>query len=87
MSEVQLQPQEKHEKLTKKGFHKAIQEKLAGALADYRHDLGEKRFSTRIKKASKLFSRGVIKAGKKKSEKKQKVTIKKVSSKAAPVKE
>jgi len=82
MSEAQLQPKEK---LTKKGFHKAIQEKLAGALADYRQALGEKKFTTRIRKASKLFSRGVIKASKKNSQKKQKLTIKKVSSKTEPV--
>lgn len=77
MSEPQFQTKEK---LTKKGFTKAIQEKLAGALADYRKDLGEKKFEARIKQASKLFSRGVLKATKKNSQKKQKATIKKVPS-------
>lgn len=82
MSELQLQA---IEKLSKKGFTKAIQEKLAGALADYRKELGEKKFAIRIKKASKLFSRGIIKATKKKSQKNKKVSIKKVPSITNPV--
>jgi hypothetical protein len=72
-------------KLSKKEINKVIQEKLAGVLADYRQDLGEKKFTTRIKKASKLFSRGVNKLGKKNTQKSKKVTAQKVELVAEPV--
>ena len=62
MSAIKL---EKSQKLTKKGVNKDIREKLTGALADFRENLGEKEFNTRIKKASKLFSRGLDKISKK----------------------
>lgn len=65
-------------KLSKKEFHSAIQEKLAGALSDYKQYLGEKKFTTRIKKASKLFSRGVIKLSKKNTPKNKKTTVEEV---------
>lgn len=56
---------EKRQKLSKKVVTKDIREKLTGALADFRENLGEKEFTTRIKKASKLFSRGLDKISKK----------------------
>lgn len=63
--------QKKEIKSAKKKIYKAIEEKLTGVLADYKKDLGEKKFTTRIKKASKLFSRGVGKTNKKAKEKGQ----------------
>jgi hypothetical protein len=74
-------------KLTKKEIDKTIREKLAWALADYRQDLGEKKFTTRIKKASKLFSRGVAKLSKKNTQKDKKTTVKKVVPAPSPVME
>ena len=47
---------EKRQKLSKKVVTKDI---------DFRENLGEKEFTTRIKKASKLFSRGLDKISKK----------------------
>jgi hypothetical protein len=61
--------QKKENKNEAKKIYKAIEEKLAGVLADYKKELGEKKFTTRIKKASKLFSRGVGKLNKKAKEK------------------
>jgi hypothetical protein len=72
-------------KLSKKEINKVIQEKLAGVLADYRQDLGEKKFATRIKKASKLFSRGVGKSDKKNTQKSKKTTVKKVELAPEPL--
>ncbi len=69
MSEVK---KEKKQKLSKKVVNKDIREKLTGALADFRENLGEKEFTTRIKKASKLFSRGLEKISKKNGSKKKK---------------
>lgn len=57
--------QKKESKTAKKKISKAIEEKLTGALAEYRKELGEKKFCTRIKKATKLFSRGVANVTKK----------------------
>jgi len=75
MSDLQLQT---NNKLTKKGLQKSIREKLSAALDEYKKDLGEKKFKVRIKTASKLFSRGIIKSAKKNSQKNQKTTVKKV---------
>ena len=57
------------EKIAKKEFHKEIEKKLEQVLADFKQEMGEKKFSTRIKKASTLFSRGVKKATPKNDEK------------------
>jgi hypothetical protein len=57
-------------KKSKKLIVKDIREKLTGALGSFRDRLGEKEFEIRIKKASKLLSRGLDKQPKKKSGKK-----------------
>ena len=49
----------------KKQVRKEIGEKLAGALAEYKQDLGEKKLATRVKKVSKLISRDLLKSSKK----------------------
>ena len=49
----------KEQKFSKKEFNKDIRKKIEVALADFREELGEKEFAARVKKASKLFSRGV----------------------------
>ena len=60
-------------KPNKKRFTKDVREKLSGALADFKEHLGEKEFEARIKKASKLFSRGLNKISKKNRVKGKKV--------------
>ena len=49
----------------KKQVRKEIGEKLAGALADYKQELGEKKLATRVKEVSKLISRDLRKSTKK----------------------
>ena len=49
-------------KLTKKQVRQEVSTKLSGALEDYRIRLGEKKFATTIKKASKLFAVDLTKA-------------------------
>ena len=49
----------------KKQVRKEIGEKLAGALADYKQELGEKKLATHVKKVSKLISRDLLKSTKK----------------------
>lgn len=63
--------------LTKKQVRKEIVEKITGALADYKQDLGEKKFATRVKKASKLISRDLEKLSKKHQQVKKKSAAKK----------
>lgn len=46
-------------------MRKEIGEKLAGALADYKQELGEKKLATRVKEVSKLISRDLRKSSKK----------------------
>ncbi len=68
---------------TKKQVRKEIFEKLTGALADYKQELGEKKLATRVKKASKLISRDLEKLSKKhKQVKKKSVTKKKATPKS-----
>ena len=56
----------------KKQVRKEIGEKLTGALADYKQELGEKKLATHVKKVSKLISRDLLKISKKqKRDKKQ----------------
>ena len=50
---------------SKKQVRKEIGEKLAGALAEYKQELGEKKLATRLKKVSKLISRDLVKVSKK----------------------
>ena len=63
----------------KKQVRKEIGEKLAGALAEYKQELGDKKLATHVKKISKLISRDLLKISKKKQR-----TTKKASAK--PVK-
>ena len=49
----------------KKQVRKEIGEKLAGALAEYKQEIGEKKPATHVKKVSKLISRDLMKSGKK----------------------
>lgn len=49
----------------KKQVRKEIGEKLAGALAEYKQELGEKKLATRVKEVSKLISRDLRKSNKK----------------------
>jgi hypothetical protein len=68
---------------TKKQVRKEIVEKLTGALADYKKQLGEKKLATRVKKASKLISRDLEKLSKKhKVKAKKSVTKKKAVQKS-----
>lgn len=62
---------------TKKQVRKEIVEKLTGALADYKKQLGEKKLATRVKKASKLISRDLEKLSKKHKHKAKKSVPKK----------
>ena len=64
----------------KKQVRKEIGEKLAGALAGYKQELGEKKLATRVKEVSKLITRDLLKISKK-----QKKTAKKKTS-AKPAK-
>jgi hypothetical protein len=50
---------------SKKQVRKEISEKLEGALAQYKQELGEKKLATRVKKVSKLISKDLLKISKK----------------------
>jgi hypothetical protein len=60
----------------KKKIRKEIVEKLTGALADYKQELGEKKLATRVKKASKLISRDLEKLSKKHKQRTKKSAVK-----------
>ena len=66
---------------TKKQVRKELVEKLTGALADYKKEIGEKKLATRVKEVSKLISRDLKKSGKKKREKT--AAVKKARQKSA----
>jgi predicted house-cleaning noncanonical NTP pyrophosphatase (MazG superfamily) len=68
----------------KKQVRKEIVEKLTGALADYKQDLGEKKLATHVKNVSKLISRDLLKISKKKRTKK--TAAKKTRQKTAKAK-
>lgn len=53
----------------KKQVRKELAEKLTGALAEYKQELGEKKLATRVKKVSKLISRDLLKISKKNTKK------------------
>ena len=57
--------EKKQDKVSKKEFRKEVMEKLSAALAVYKQDLGEKKFKSRVRKASKLFSQDLDKVAKK----------------------
>ena len=62
----------------KKQVRKEIGEKLMGALAEYKKELGEKKLATHVKKVSKLISRDLLEISKK-----QKKGSKKAAAKPA----
>jgi hypothetical protein len=61
----------------KKKVRQEIGEKLAGALAEYKQKLGEKKLATRVKEVSKLISRDLLKISKKQRHKTKKATVRK----------
>ncbi|HXB91868.1 MAG TPA: hypothetical protein VNU72_06250 [Puia sp.] len=63
----------------KKQVRKEIGDKLAGALAEYKKELGEKKLATHVKKVSKLISRDLLKISKKRQQEKKKKAPKKVA--------
>jgi len=71
---------------SKKQVRKEIVEKLTGALADYKQELGEKKLATQVKKISKLISRDLEKSGKKKQQRIKKAAPKKANKKSVKVK-
>ena len=66
---------------TKKQVRKELADKLTGALAAYKQELGEKKLATHVKKVSKLISRDLLKVSKKK-ERTKKNAAKKTRTKA-----
>jgi len=60
----------------KKQVRKEIGEKLTGALAEYKQELGEKKLATHVKKVSKLISRDLLKVSKKQERDKKKTAVK-----------
>ena len=70
----------------KKQVRKEIGEKLAGALADYKQELGEKKLATRVRKVSKLISRDLLKVSKKQKKNGKKTTSAKPAKKVAKIK-
>ena len=57
-------------KVTKKEIRKQVYEKLAGALAEYKSGINEKKFDNRLKKVSKVFRSGYRQSSKKRKTKK-----------------
>jgi len=71
----------KSRKLSKKEARKIAYEKLSSALAEYKIGIKEKRFTSQLKKASKLFAADIAKAVSRQRQKIQKPTkIKAVKS-------
>lgn len=62
----------------KKQVRKEIGEKLTGALAEYKQELGEKKLATHVKKVSKLISRDLLKISKKQKRQTKKTAVKPV---------
>ena len=61
-------------RLSKKQARRIVYDKLATALAEYRAGVKEKKFSSNLKKASKLFAADIAKAVAKQKQKIQKPT-------------
>jgi hypothetical protein len=61
----------------KKKVRKEIGDKVAGALADYKQELGEKVLATHVRQFSKLISRDLLKISKKKEKTAKKQRAKK----------
>jgi hypothetical protein len=68
---------------SKKQVRKEIGEKLAGALAEYKQELGEKKLATHVKKVSKLISRDLLKISKKQRQQTKKKVTKKTEKPSA----
>jgi len=60
------------QKFSRKELRKVVYEKLAGALAEYKPELKEKKFKNNLKKASKLFAADLAKTIGRKKEKAEK---------------
>ena len=61
----------KKDKSTKKEIRREVMEKMSTALEIYRNELGDKKFNSRIKKASRVFSENLGK--KKKSQSRSRI--------------
>ncbi len=61
----------------KKKVRKEIGEKLAGALAEYKQELGEKTLATHVRNISKLITRDLLKISKKREKSAKKDSPKK----------
>ena len=70
MTDIAQKPSSK--KLSKKEARKIVSEKIANALAEYRSNVKEKKFSSNLKKASKLFAADIAKAVSRQRQKLQK---------------
>ena len=57
-----------NKKLSKKDVRKIVYDKLENAFAEFRSNLKEKKFSNKLKKASRLFATDIAKAISKKNE-------------------
>jgi len=66
---------------SKKQVRKEIVDKLNGALAEYKQELGEKKLANRVRQVSKLISRDLRKSGKKQGQQRKKTTPKKAAQK------
>lgn len=67
---------------SKKQVRKEVSEKLTGALAGYKQELGEKKLAIYVKKASKLISRDLLKSNKKNKQRTKKRAPKKADQKS-----
>jgi hypothetical protein len=67
----------------KKKVRKEIGEKLTGALAEYKQELGEKTLATHVRHISKLISRDLLKVSKKREKSAKKDSSKKDMPKKA----
>jgi len=65
----------------KKKVRKEIGEKLAGALAEYKQELGEKTLATHVRNISKLISRDLLKISKKREKSAKKDSTRKTTGK------
>lgn len=66
---------------SKKQVRQEIVEKITGALAEYKQELGEKKLATHVKKVSKLISRDLARISKKQQQRTKKTTPKKAEKK------
>ncbi len=62
---IEIEKTTTEKKPSKKETRKEVFEKLSGALAEYKSNLNEKKFETKLKKASKLVATEIVKSIKK----------------------